>query len=344
MLVVNYHEISAGSASRHRYALSREAFEAQLGVLIDAGFSFGTLGELLDAPAGDDSRRCAITFDDGRLGAYDPGLAILAERAIQATYFLCSDWLDKRHVPPREAYSDFMTWDHAADVARHGHLIGSHGKRHRAFFYMDRQSAVEEVTESKRLIEQRLGVSCEHFASPWGQIDRAVMNLVQASGYTSLASTVRGANKAPYNRFRLRRLDGADFDEIPRFSSAIRGYVDAHSRFEIGMLRVRGSVDRSWPEIEDIARVDVVVCLDEASYELCLEAGIPCLRPPVRPAPSVERLGDWLLNDHRELVQDRTMTFTPLSLRGPGWPWKYLWSFRPGMSRRSSATRISTGQ
>jgi len=333
MLIINYHQISPrGGPSR--YDMPRGLFQKQIDTLIGNGFSFITLAELLQGPCEERPRQCAITFDDGRLGAYLHGSRILRDRGIKATYFVCSDWLEKKPSAPAESYSDFMTWDHISELAVEGNIIGSHGKGHLAFFEIDAESAAREVSESKRLIEQRLMTSCEHFAGPWGQINRVVMSLVQDCGYKTLSSTVPGPNKIPYNLFRLRRLDSACYRSLRQFNKAILRHVGAHSRFDVVLLKLKGNCKNNVSQIvEAVARFDFAFCLDESSYELCNEMGLPCLRHRFEPDPNFKTARELLVKTHGELVKDREITFTPLTLRETRPAWTYLLSFLPGTSR-----------
>jgi peptidoglycan/xylan/chitin deacetylase (PgdA/CDA1 family) len=343
MIILNYHQISARSAS-HRYIMPRGLFQAQIDALIEHGFSFVTLTELLQSPSGERPRQCAITFDDGRLGAYQHGSPVLRERGIKATYFICPDWLEKKPAARAESYSDFMTWDQVAELAAEGNVVGSHGKSHLPFFDIDAEAAAREISESKRLIELRLAAACEHFAAPWGQINRAVMSLVRDSGYKTLSSTVPGPNKVPYDLFRLRRLDSSSYPSLQRFHEALRSNVDAHSRLDVALLEVKRSWKSDASRVDAIARFDLAICLDEGAYELCMELGLPCLRHQPETLRDSKPPRELLLKNPAGMARDRETTFTPLTVEETHPAWTYLLSFLPGTSRTRSDTRsrIST--
>jgi peptidoglycan/xylan/chitin deacetylase (PgdA/CDA1 family) len=333
MIIINYHQISPRGASS-RYDMSLGLFQGQIDALIDHGFSFVTLAALLQTPSGEERpRQCAITFDDGRLGAYEHGARILRKRGIKATYFICPDWLEERPTAPAECYSDFMTWDHVAELLAEGNVIGSHGKSHLPFFEIDAGSAAREVSESKRLIEPRLGASCEHFAGPWGQIDSVVMSLVRDCGYKTLSSTVPGPNKVPYELYRLRRLDSSCYPSLASFTEAIRSHIEAHSRLDVVLLKLQGSRKKDTSRLEAIARFDLAICLDERSYELCTELGLPCLRYRPEPGWNSRLPRELLLKTHGEMARGREITFTPLTLRETHPAWTYLSSFLRGANR-----------
>ena len=338
MIIINYHQISARGGAGP-YAMPRRLFERQIDALIEHGFSFVTLTELLDAPSVEHPRQCAISFDDGRMGAYRHGSPVLRERGINATYFLCPDWLEKKPVAPAEAYSDFMTWDHVAELAEARNVIGSHGMSHRPFFEVDATSAAREISESKRVIEQRIGIPCDHFASPWGQIDRTVTRLVRDGGYRTLSSTVPGPNKIPYDLFRLRRIDSSRLRSRRRFKNAILGHVEAHSRFDVALFELDGAQDKQTGRADALNRFDLTVCLDDSAYELCVESGLPCLRHEPGPNGSREPPRELLLETHGERIGDRVITYTPVTPERPRPGWTFLSSFLPATSRTRWRTR-----
>ena len=314
MIIINYHQLSTDGASSP-YDISVSLFQAQIDALIEQGFSFVTLQALLQTAVEEDRRReCAITFDDGRLGAYEHGARILRERDIHATYFICPTWLERRPTAPRELYSDFMTWDHVAELAREGHIIGSHGHSHLRFFDIDAGSASREVSESKRLIERRLGASCDHFAAPWGQIDRSVMSLARQAGYRTLSSTVPGPNKVPYELYRLRRLDSSSCPSLASFNEAIRCHTEAHARLDVVLLKLPGKRPDRIACLKAIGRFDLAVCLDDASHGLCLELGLRCLRHRPAAGDPDGPLRELLLTAYGDLARDRQLICTPLTL------------------------------
>lgn len=314
MVIINYHQLSSEGGSS-RYDVPTALFQAQLDTLIDLGFSFVTLAELLRGSAEEEPRQCAITFDDGRLGAYEHGARILRARGIRATYFICPEWLERRPTEVAECYSDFMTWDHVVELTGEGNVIGSHGQSHLRLVDIDAGSASREVSESKSLIERRLGASCDHFAAPWGQIDRSVMDLVRHAGYRTLSSTVRGPNKFPYQLYRLRRLDSSSYPSLASFIEGIRCHTEAHARLDVVLLKLPGRRPDRVSCLKTIGRFDLAVCLDDASYELCLELGLRCLRHRPPAGDHVGPLRELLLTAYGDLARDRQLIFTPLTLR-----------------------------
>ena len=71
--------------------------------------------------------------------------------------------------------------------------------------------AKDEITTSRRRLEQALGVPVKHFAYPNGELadfSPAVRSLVEAAGFRSACTTVRGYNRPSDDRLALKRIDG----------------------------------------------------------------------------------------------------------------------------------------
>src|SRR4051812_45968291 len=103
-----------------------------------------------------DTRRIALTFDDGPDPARTPALLdALAELGAPATFFLLGPAVAKNPEP-------------AARIAREGHEIGNHTQNHR-YLPLVRGSSVErELAEADAAIERATGVVPTLARPPYG--------------------------------------------------------------------------------------------------------------------------------------------------------------------------------
>jgi peptidoglycan/xylan/chitin deacetylase (PgdA/CDA1 family) len=69
------------------------------------------------------------------------------------------------------------------EISRAGMTIGSHTRTHVLMTHESRQRVIDEVTESRQAIEERLGASVQHFAYPGGLFDTAAVDAVAGAGY-----------------------------------------------------------------------------------------------------------------------------------------------------------------
>jgi peptidoglycan/xylan/chitin deacetylase (PgdA/CDA1 family) len=76
-----------------------------------------------------------------------------------------------------------MTWHMLAEMHRAGMTIGSHTRSHVLLTNESRVRVYEEVVESRRELERRLGAPVLHFAYPDGRFDRTAIKAVRLAGY-----------------------------------------------------------------------------------------------------------------------------------------------------------------
>jgi peptidoglycan/xylan/chitin deacetylase (PgdA/CDA1 family) len=161
-----------------------------------------------------------LSFDDGFKNVYTNGLPILSEAGASAMIFLAASFVgsdletDRERLltfyPERRQLMEFLSWADCRAWLSAGMTLGSHTYSHAHLIDLDAEAVERELTLSKRLIEERLGVECAHFGCPWGHpgadYDMARdPGIAKVAGYHSFASTQRGANHAGGDVFALKR-------------------------------------------------------------------------------------------------------------------------------------------
>jgi len=103
-----------------------------------------------------------------------------------------------------------MTWDQVRELARRGHVIGSHTMTHPNMAYVNDDEAAFELAESKRKLDEELGAPVVHFAYPgpallpiWSDQTLATSKQV---GYRTAVTTTSGLVRRHDNPLCLRRL------------------------------------------------------------------------------------------------------------------------------------------
>ncbi len=81
--------------------------------------------------------------------------------------------------------------------------IGSHSMTHARLDKANPEEARREIVESKRLLEERLGVAVRHFAYPQGRHSEAVRRIAAEAGYRA-AWAMRGGSGGDFSMKRLR--------------------------------------------------------------------------------------------------------------------------------------------
>lgn len=114
--------------------------------------------------------------------------------------------------PPKELCDkELMTWDQIRDCSSHGISIGAHTHSHRVLATLDVETQRQELTESKRLLEERLGHEVHSMAYPVGgyeHFNQETMELARQCGYNLAFSFLTGTNQAnSLESYDIKRLD-----------------------------------------------------------------------------------------------------------------------------------------
>lgn len=129
----------------------------------------------------------------------------------------------------------FLSWEDIESMENGGIDIGAHTITHPVLSKIPINEMEYEIRESKRLIEERLGIKVSAFAYPYGEIDDFDINaidLVKSVGFSCACTMVRGKNNS--NFFTLHRIPvdiamstglSADFSK-PLFALELSGLAD----------------------------------------------------------------------------------------------------------------------
>ncbi len=98
--------------------------------------------------------------------------------------------------PPQPSQRLMMTWDQVRDLAKNGHIVGSHTLTHPNMAYVDASSAKEELTDSKRQLETVLQSPVVHFSYPCPALsphwNKSTRKMTEEVGYRTAVTTTGG--------------------------------------------------------------------------------------------------------------------------------------------------------
>jgi peptidoglycan/xylan/chitin deacetylase (PgdA/CDA1 family) len=92
---------------------------------------------------------------------------------------------------PEHTYSPSVTWEGLDRIRRAGMVVGSHTRNHIVMTNESHQRVIDEVVESRRELERKLGAPVRHFAYPSGIYNASSVNAVAAAGYRFAYTTCR---------------------------------------------------------------------------------------------------------------------------------------------------------
>lgn len=191
-----FHSLSApASDTEAAYCLSPNRFAKLLRWFLAFGYKTATPAQWLkdDLP----KKRVLLTFDDGFDDLYEHLLPLAVEHHLTPVIFLVVDRTgpsspcDRQSgLRPRKP----LTWPQIREMQNHGIEFGSHTLTHPYLPEIPDEQLVCEVVESKRHLEDALGVEVTTFAYPYGGVDRRVRSAVAEAGYKLAFTNLPGPN------------------------------------------------------------------------------------------------------------------------------------------------------
>ena len=150
-----------------------------------------------------------FTVDDGLKSAYTHIFPILKEAGYPATFF---------PVAGRVGTPGWVNWSDLEEMLRAGMEIGSHSLTHANLAKISPRELGIELVESKKRLEDKLGVAVRYLSLPGGYGSSRVEEMAAEAGYKAICTSVFGYNHTPVDRLRLRRfcLKGNDAEDTLR--------------------------------------------------------------------------------------------------------------------------------
>jgi peptidoglycan/xylan/chitin deacetylase (PgdA/CDA1 family) len=216
-VIVAYHGVGRSAFAEDPYQLRvrPDRFRAQIEALLGAGYRFLTMAEFARSMTGDSNRpsgHAAVTFDDGMQDNYEQALPMLTEYGIPATVYVLAGAIGKRNpwmIP--DSRQRMMTESELRELVAAGWDLGAHSMTHPDMSTLPYDACLREMIDSKRTLEELVGLSVETFAYPFGSYSPAAVAAARAAGFTAAVSTGEGDNR----RYSLRRAMIGTADAFP---------------------------------------------------------------------------------------------------------------------------------
>ncbi len=107
-----------------------------------------------------------IWFDDGDLSIYEIGFPLLKRHGMTATVAIITDYIGKNFPLYRRQPCPFVNIEQLKELLEEGWEIASHSVTHKSFLELSLDEALTELVESKKWIEENLGITPRKFAFP----------------------------------------------------------------------------------------------------------------------------------------------------------------------------------
>ncbi|MFC2173481.1 polysaccharide deacetylase family protein [Acidobacteriota bacterium] len=190
--VLAYHWLIADSvAIANRFEIRASTFKSHLKLLMNFGFHFipptDVPGILTDGSPYPEKPVC-LTFDDGTKDLYTRGWPVLSSKNIPFASFIVAskigqlyDWNTDLGIKPKP----MLSWPQVKEMADHGVVFGSHTLTHPDLTLLNPASVIKELSESKKMIEDRIGREVSLLAYPYGRCNTMVKEIASRAGYNA---------------------------------------------------------------------------------------------------------------------------------------------------------------
>jgi peptidoglycan/xylan/chitin deacetylase (PgdA/CDA1 family) len=195
--ILAYHMVSQ---DQEHYSIDPEEFDRQMAYLEENGYTAVSLQALFAGFAGKDSlpaKPVVITFDDGYVDNYQTALPILEKHGMRATVFVIAGQVGQ---------AGYMDWQQIQEMQARGTELGSHTFSHAALSEISREEQLQEVTSSKKFLEEKLGRPVVFLAYPNGKFTTETFGVLQEAGYWGACTGVVGLNVPGGNPYALKRV------------------------------------------------------------------------------------------------------------------------------------------
>jgi peptidoglycan/xylan/chitin deacetylase (PgdA/CDA1 family) len=211
--ILTYHHVGPrrrGARIKGLY-VSPALFRRQMSELSAAGYSSSSVRLAAAAAVGSPGAAgtVSLTFDDGFRDVFEYGMPALQERGFRGIQFLVADLVGKSNAWQQatgDVAEPLMDEVQIREWLAAGHEIGSHTLTHPRLTQLSMAQAREEITASRKKLQDRFGVPVEHFCYPYGDWNDPVLALVAEAGYTTACTTDFGVNTSATPPLALKRI------------------------------------------------------------------------------------------------------------------------------------------
>lgn len=194
-----YHRIEDAPATASdmykQMTVSPEWFDKQMKYLADNKFTpihFTDVTNYLEKGTALPARPIIITFDDGWKNQYTAALPILKKYKMTGTLYIIAGYI---------GYGAYLNVDELKEMRDYGMEIAAHSMTHPSLTLV--KNAKEEIENSKKILEEKLGVVVTAFAYPNGAFNAAVEQLVKNAGYKTGRAFGNGIGISKDNLYEL---------------------------------------------------------------------------------------------------------------------------------------------
>jgi peptidoglycan/xylan/chitin deacetylase (PgdA/CDA1 family) len=212
--ILLYHHIGYSLSDQTDYYVSPEAFDGQMNLLYQWGYqtiSVELLARAINQGAELPPKPILLTFDDGSDTTYTTAQPIMQRYGFAGVSYVVYYTIGLTH---------YMNADQIRTLHAAGWEIGSHSLSHKDLTVPPYRQE-NEIVQSRRMLEAKLGVPVLSFAYPFGAYDESSVNYVHFAGYIAAMGLGKESAQGTKNLFYLYRQAVNGTDDLRTFASRL---------------------------------------------------------------------------------------------------------------------------
>jgi len=230
--VLMYHHINHHKGDM--VTITPAVFEGQMEYLYRAGYRTLKIDELITYINDGltlTQKAVVVTFDDGWLDNYMYAFPAIKKYKINATAFLITNRVEnaslqnselqtlnsrltipthkesKSLIEKGESHKVVLNWEIIKEMSNSGMIeFYSHTKSHAKCNSLSEKELMEELKESREIIEKKLGSPCPYLCWPYGKYNDLAVSVAKKVGYTAIFTTNHGVADAGTDPFAINRI------------------------------------------------------------------------------------------------------------------------------------------
>ena len=212
--ILLYHHVGYSLRDQTDYYVSPEAFDQQMNLLYRWGYktiSVELLARAINQGAELPPKPILLTFDDGSDTTYTTAQPIMQRYGFTGVSYVVYYTIGLTH---------YLNVDQIRALHAAGWEIGSHSLSHKDLTIPPYRQE-DEIVQSRRMLETRLGVPVLSFAYPFGAYDESSVNYVHFAGYIAAMGLGKESVQGSKNLFYLYRQPVEGTDDLQAFGALL---------------------------------------------------------------------------------------------------------------------------
>jgi peptidoglycan/xylan/chitin deacetylase (PgdA/CDA1 family) len=210
--VLMYHDVDArpGVGAFAPYVVSPSLFAEHLAAIKEAGYETAPVSSLAEPehPARRGEKVAYLTFDDAYATFHDFVVPRLTQTGMSATVFVPTRYVGRSAgwMSSTDGGRRLATWGDLREVIKAGSEVGAHGHSHVALDLLRSEAIRAELTQSRRFLQEELGVAVTSMAYPFGYNTAVVRREARRAGYTVACAVADDRQPLSGDLLAVRRI------------------------------------------------------------------------------------------------------------------------------------------